>query len=94
MNQELIQFLGIGGLIIFWSSFFKPLQSLKKKYILDPLVKADKWDILAIYKHLNCPKCLGLWIGLIVYQNIYLAILLSIYTYLLNLVLYDPRSLD
>lgn len=94
MNTELIQFLGIGGLTIFWSSFFKPLQSLKKKYILNPLVRLDNQFLLALYKHINCPKCLGLWIGLIVYQNIYLAVLLSIYTYLLNIVLYDSRSLD
>jgi hypothetical protein len=91
--DSLIQFIGIGILIQFWIFWFKPIQWLKRKYIVKPLLHQHCfWFIDNIWCHLNCSKCLGFWIGLIVYQNIYLGAIMSVYSYILNLALYDNRT--
>ena len=88
--EELRNFFALGILIVMWSHWFTPLQTFKRLYIVEPLIKRGQfWFLDSVWPHLNCTKCLGLWIGLVVYVSIPMALLLSACTYILGQILKD-----
>lgn len=52
-------------------------------YVLDEIKPAKVWQQFLI-DHVQCPKCIGFWLGFAMTQNIYHAIIVSICTLLLT----------
>jgi len=72
----MIELLGISMLGFFIAEWFQPIQWLK-----DELQVYD-WPYIG--KHLYCVKCCCFWLGLILTQNLYSAVLISIFGYVIS----------
>ena len=76
----MIEVLGIAILVNLWVHWFGPFQWLKDKI---------GWHKLPdMFMFVNCTKCLGLWIALAVTQNLYLAVVTSLTSYLIDNLIY------
>lgn len=86
--EDIIQFIGIGILINFWSHWFLPIQGIKNKIIgwLESKVSFIPWYSL------ECTKCLGFWLGLIIYKNIFIAVILSVTSWLIEWILIEVEQ--
>jgi len=90
MENEILNFIAIGLGINFYLGYFKPLQPYRYQltYWLSGLIARKGWFYLAPFlTAINCVKCLAFWGGWLIYLDIRLAMLLSVYSYLLERVL-------
>jgi len=76
----MIEVVGIAVLVNLFTHWFRPIQWVKEKI--------GWYRLPDLFMHLNCSKCLGLWVGLIVTQNIYLAAITSLLSYLIDNTIY------
>ena len=76
----MIEVLGISILVNFWTHWFRPFQWFKEKI---------GWHKLPdMFMFLNCTKCLGLWTGLAVFHDLFLAVVTSLLAYLIENMIY------
>jgi hypothetical protein len=72
----MIEIVGVAVLVNMFTHWFLPLQKLKQRL---------GWHKLPdMFSFLNCSKCMGLWVGLAVTQNLYLAVAISFTSYLVD----------
>lgn len=72
----MIEVLGISVLVNMFVHWFQPLQWAKEKL---------GWHKLPeMFMFLNCTKCLGLWTGLVVTQDLFQAAVISLTSYLVD----------
>ncbi len=78
MGINIINFIGILCLTWLFTTGSKPIEFAKK--FLQIAEDSDPKDITrkVIAKLINCDLCSGFWIGLIFYQNLLLACIVSI----------------
>ena len=87
--ETLIHILGIAILINFYTFWFNPfdIQQWKDKQItrlLEWSIDKEYFWVQPILRLLYCEKCIGFWVGIIVYQDILLAAVLSLTAYLVK----------
>lgn len=78
MITILITFLSLCCFVFLFAVGAEPIQDIKTKFSVGPLdeyMSPIQWFIT---KMLNCSLCSGFWIGLIFYQSILLACLVSV----------------
>jgi hypothetical protein len=76
----MIEVLGLAVLVNMFVHWFKPIQWLKEKIW---------WHRLHdMFSFLNCTKCLGFWLSLVILQNLYLAAATSLLSYLIDNLIY------
>ena len=89
-ENNILNFLAFGAGVNFYIGYFRPLQPYRFQltHWLSNLIVRKRWFYLAPFlTAINCVKCLAFWGGFIIYQDIRLAMLMSIYAYLLERVL-------
>jgi hypothetical protein len=74
----MVKFIGVIGITLMVVQYAEPIQWIKKHYGLTLDVNNDK----KIYKKLlqkllNCAFCLGFWVGLAFYWDLYWAVVIS-----------------
>lgn len=79
MGQITLEIIGLAILVNLFTHWFSPIQKIKYN-ILDRLP-----DWMA---HINCNKCMGLWIGLAYFLNPIYAALVSLTSYLIDYLIY------
>jgi hypothetical protein len=84
--ETLIQLIGIAILINFYTFWFNPfdIQQWKDKQItrlLEWAIDKEYFWVQPFLRLLYCEKCIGFWIGLIVYKDIFLAAILALVAY-------------
>ena len=79
--------LSLSILVNFFTHWFQPLQEVKQimiEKILRFAVKNNQFWMEKLLIPLSCSKCLGFWMGLIVFQGISLAVITSLLSYLIH----------
>ncbi len=71
------KFIGIILVTLLIAEYAEPIQFIKRTLSIDNL--SDPKTILGrlSQKFFNCSQCIGFWAGLIVYQDIYMAAIIS-----------------
>jgi hypothetical protein len=72
----IIELLGLSIIVVLIAEWFGPIQEIKDEY------GVYSWPIIG--KILYCPKCLGLWLGLSILQDVYLAVIVSLLSYTIS----------
>lgn len=82
--MELIKFLGVCGIVLMIVDMAKPIQWIKEYYGIgvNDTVKIPKGSKKNLYKSMlhkliNCAMCLGFWVGLAFYLDLYFAVCIS-----------------
>ena len=76
--MELIKYFGVIGITLMIVKYALPIQWIKKHYKMDMDSNHDKHPFKKIPQKLfNCAFCLGFWVGLILYQDIYWGVVIS-----------------
>lgn len=76
----MINVIGLAVLVNLFVHWFKPIQWVKDKI---------GWHKLPdMFMFLNCTKCLGLWTGLAVFHDLFLAAVTSLLSFLIDYVIY------
>jgi hypothetical protein len=76
--METIKFIGVCGIVLMIVKYAQPIQWLKEYYNLhdDAVIKTGLAKQL-LQKLLNCALCLGFWVGLAFYFDLYFAVCIS-----------------
>jgi hypothetical protein len=72
--NTIFEICGISCLCLTFTRF-EPIQNQLKR-----ILQLPGKIYLLIYKVLSCPTCLGLWVGLIITQNLYEASIISVFS--------------
>ena len=72
----MINLISIAIIGFFVAEWFQPIQWLKNE------MKVYEWPYIG--KHLYCVKCCCFWLGLILTQSLYSAVLISIFGYTIS----------
>lgn len=74
----MIKYLGVIGIVLMIVEYATPIQWIKAHYKLTHADPDPKHLGKRILKDvLNCAKCLGFWVGLVFYQDLYWAVIVS-----------------
>lgn len=76
--MEYIKFIGLIFFTWLFAEGSAPLQMLKELINLGEKSEPKNTWIMVLKEGVNCSKCSGFWIGLIYYQDILLACIVSI----------------
>lgn len=82
--MEIIKFIGVLLLVIYFVDLAQPIQFIKKILNIHPTTKSESPTTHAIVKLVSCAKCSGFWIGLIIYHDIWMALIVSISSEILH----------
>lgn len=96
-ENKILNFLAFGAAINFYIGYFKPLQPYRYRlmhWLTNTIVRKGWFWLFPVITAINCVKCLSFWGALIIYQDIRLAMLMSIYAYLLERVLNASNSVN
>lgn len=76
----MIEILGLAILCWMFAEGFEPIQVLKKSFCEFDLSDPTYWTGLLhwIIKAINCSLCTGFWVGLIYFENIFNAAIISV----------------
>jgi hypothetical protein len=88
----MIELVGIAILINFYTFWFNPFniqewKDAKITRLLEWTIDKEYFWAQSLIRVLYCEKCIGFWIGLIVYQDIFMAAILSLTAYLTKLLI-------
>lgn len=72
----MIEILGLAIISVLVTEWFSPIQEIKDEYAV------YSWPLIG--KILYCPKCFGLWFGLIITQDIYSGVIVSLLAYTIS----------
>lgn len=78
MGITIVTYISICCLVFLFAVGAEPIQDIKTKFSIGPTdqyISPIQWFIT---KMINCSLCSGFWIGLIFYQSILLACLVSV----------------
>lgn len=81
--EILLQILGLAVLVNMYTFWFNPfnIQQWKDRQITrltEWYIDHNMFWLQSIFRLLYCEKCISLWVGLIVFQNVYYAVLTSL----------------
>jgi len=76
--MEFINFIGLIVLVWMFVDGAGPVQFIKEQLNVHNDTKSSKVVILLISKLINCALCSGFWIGLLYYQSLELAAIVSV----------------
>ena len=79
--KMIIEILGLAILVNMLTHWFQPIQSIKQWLI----GRLPDWMQMPFI----CSKCAGLWFGLLYFQNIWLAVIVSLTAYLVDNLIYQ-----
>ncbi len=71
------KFLGTIFIVLMIVEFAEPIQFIKRFYQIDNNSQPKELYKQVLQKFFNCALCVGFWTGLIVYQDIYMAAIIS-----------------
>jgi len=72
----MIELLGLAIISVLVTEWFSPIEEIKEEFAV------YTWPIIG--KILYCPKCFGLWFGLIVTHDIYSAVIISLLAFTIS----------
>ena len=73
----MVKILGVIGIVLMIVEYAQPIQWIKAYYKLThDLQTKNTWKLI-LSKMLNCSLCLGFWVGLCFYQDLYWAVIIS-----------------
>ena len=78
----IINILGVSVISNLIAHWFEPIQEAKRRFI--GLFRFSAILFSVIHKTLNCSKCLSLWTGVLLFQDILAAALCSLVGFLIN----------
>jgi hypothetical protein len=84
--EQLITFISLSLIIIFWTQYFTPIQPFRIWVITSLsnwIVKKQLYYLHPVLTLMNCNKCLGFWGGWLYYWDIRYGLMLSVLTFLL-----------
>jgi hypothetical protein len=76
--MEFINFIGLIVLVWMFVDGAAPVQFIKEQLNIHNDTKSNNTWILLLSKLINCALCSGFWIGLIYYQSLELAAIVSV----------------
>jgi hypothetical protein len=88
----MIELVGIAILINFYTFWFNPFgiqewKDAKITRLLEWSIDKEYFWVQSLLRVLYCEKCIGFWVGILVYQDIFLAAILSLTAYLTKLLI-------
>ena len=79
METIVLEIIWLSILVNLWTHWFTPIQKIK----YDILDRLPSW-----MAHVNCSKCMGLWVGTIYFLNPIYGALVSLSAYLIDYLIY------
>ena len=76
--MEIIKLLGSICAVWLFTTGAGPVQFLKLWLKIDEQTNTKLIPLLVISKLINCDLCTGFWVGLLVYQNFWMACIISV----------------
>jgi len=74
--NTIVELVGLSVLVVMWTSWFGPAQAFKEVIL--------KLENIRFGWILSCPKCMGFWTGLIVFEDFYKAGIVALLSYLVS----------
>lgn len=81
IEATIVNIVGTAILANFISHWFSPLQGVKRAFFR---LLSNLPFINYLEEALNCSKCTGFWFSLIIFQNLFIAAIVSLLGYLIN----------
>ena len=91
--ETLLQILGLSVLVNMYTFWFNPfkIQQWKDKQITrftEWYIDHNMYWLQSIFRLLYCEKCIGFWVGLIYFQNIFYAAITSLLAYSVKYIIF------
>ena len=77
--MDLIKYFGVIGIVLMCVEYAQPLKWVKTYFRIDQdaTLKDSEWQRKILQGMVNCCLCLGFWIGLTFYLNLYWAVIIA-----------------
>lgn len=94
--EQLLNFIAFGIAINFWTHWFTPLQYYRAKlttWLTNMIVRKGWFRLFPVVTAINCPQCLGFWLGSLVFWSVPIGMIMSVYSCILYKILRnEPRT--